>query len=245
MFDTHCHVDLYPDPMGVAQECESLGIHTIAVTSLPSHFKLAQTNLAGFKKLRPALGMHPLYADRHNAEFILFEKYFNDTSYIGEVGLDFSKEGIETKALQLDSFERVLKMAEGKGKLLSIHSRKAEAQVLELLRRYNIRSAIFHWYSGPLDLIREIQDAGYFFSVNPAMTRSRSGQETIKMMAPAQVLTESDGPFVDCKGRPCRPSDLALVTAHLASAWGMPKDEVQQKLNINLNNIIAGMQKSS
>lgn len=242
MFDTHCHVDLYPDPMSVAQECESLGIHTIAVTSLPSHFRLTQDNLGKFKKLRPALGMHPLYANRHVAEFELFEKYFDNTSYIGEVGLDFSKEGIATKIIQLNSFKRVLKMSEGKNKLFSIHSRKAEVEVLEALGRYNILSAIFHWYSGPVALIRAIQQAGYFFSVNPAMTLSKSGQEAIMAMDPDYVLTESDGPFISIKGRPCRPSDMGIVRAYLAAAWKVSENQAQQRLNNNLKNLIAGIQ---
>ena len=60
---------------------------------------------------------------------------------------------------------------------MSVHSRKAEKEVFELLQEYEIKNVIFHWYSGPLNLIDKIIDAGYYFSINEAMTVSISGRK--------------------------------------------------------------------
>lgn len=205
MIDTHCHIDLYDDPIQIIKECEHLGLMTIGMTNLPSHFKIGYKHLTNYKKVRLALGMHPLYADSHKKEIDLFIECLNKTSYIGEIGLDFSKEGVETKELQIETFKTILKLLKGKDKILSIHSRKAESEVLNFLVEYDIQSAIFHWYSGPIKLIDEIIKAGYFFSINPAMIKSKSGQEIIRRIPLTKVLTESDGPFIQHNGKSIKP----------------------------------------
>ncbi len=239
MFDVHCHVDLYPDPVLIAKECERLGINTIAVTNLPSHFMLGYSNLKGYKKIRVALGMHPLYAERHNSEFPLFLECLDKTSYVGEIGLDFSKDGIETKEIQLNTFKSILTAIQGNSKVLSIHSRKAENEVFNFLLEYNIRSAIFHWYSGPLQLINKIVDAGFFFSINSAMIKSKGGQEIIRRIPLSNILTESDGPFIEYNKRPVRPSDLNVVVTCLASVFEVTEQEIQKKINGNLQRLVS------
>ena len=57
-------------------------------------------------------------------------------------------------------------------KIISIHSRMAEREVLEILSKYNIATPIFHWYTGPLNLIPPIIELGAYFSINEAMTLS-------------------------------------------------------------------------
>ena len=97
IIDTHCHIDLYPNPRKVLQDCVKANITLLAMTNLPSHFEIGYSHFQSLRKIRLALGMHPLMADFHKKEFDLFLKNINKTSYIGEIGLDFSKEGIETE----------------------------------------------------------------------------------------------------------------------------------------------------
>jgi TatD DNase family protein len=78
-------------------------------------------------------------------------------------------------------------------KIVSLHSRRAEKEVLEVLKRYKIKNAIFHWYSVPLGLIQEIVDSGYYFSINPAMINSPNGRKIIDKVPITSVLTETDG----------------------------------------------------
>lgn len=243
MFDVHCHVDLYPNPLLIANECESLGINTIAMTNLPSHFKLGYNNLLPFKKIRLALGMHPLYANRHPEEFPLFRELISKTSYIGEIGLDFSKEGIATKSIQLSTFENILFELKGQKKILSLHSRNAESETLNLLLKYDIKSAIFHWYTGGLNLISEIAKAGYYFSINPAMIKSNRGQEIIKKIPSQNILTESDGPFIEHKGRSVKPSDLGVITSFLSLLWNMSVDDTQKLIDSNFKRLISSLSK--
>ena len=54
---------------------------------------------------------------------------------------------------------------------------------------------IFHWYSGPIDLIPSILAQGYYFSVNEAMCESKNGRAIIEKIPRERVLTETDAPY--------------------------------------------------
>lgn len=238
IIDTHCHIDLYPNPRKVLQDCVKADITVLAMTNLPSHFEMGYSHFQSLKKIRLALGMHPLMADLHKEEFDLFLNNINKTSYIGEVGLDFSKEGIATKDIQLDTFSKILKVASGQKKILSIHSRKAEKEVLELLLKNKIQSAIFHWYSGGLNLIDTIAEAGYFFSINPAMIKSMSGKKIISKIPRHLVLTETDGPFINENNFPIRPGQIKTVISYLANEWLLNEEDVKKMIRFNFHNLL-------
>lgn len=238
LIDTHCHLDLYKSPLSEVKECEKTEILTIGMTNLPSHFEIGFNHLVSFKKVRLALGMHPLYADFHYGELDKFIKNLSKTSYIGEIGLDFSKQGFKTKDIQLRTFQFILNQLQGKKKILSIHSRQAEKEVLNNLLEYNIPNAIFHWYSGPPTLIREIVKAGYYFSINPAMIISESGKKIINIVPIDRILTESDGPFIKVKGRDVKPKDVVEVIQYLSEIKEIDFSEMQNIIYTNFKNLI-------
>jgi TatD DNase family protein len=241
MIDTHCHIDLYDNPIEIANECEKMGIITIGMTNLPSHFEMGYKHLQSYRKVRLALGLHPLHAELHENELPGFLRNISNTSYIGEIGLDFSKEGVITKDIQSTTFKSILEALSGKKKLVSLHSRKAEKEVLQFLIQYNIKSAIFHWYTGPLSLIKKIIEAGFYFSLNPAMIKSKSGQAIIEQIPKQHVLTESDGPFIKYNGKPVKPYDVRLVISYLSQLWQLPEKAVQEKIDTNFKELITSL----
>jgi len=241
MLDTHCHIDLYKNPKLILELCENKKIIVFSMTNLPSHFEMGFPFFQSKKFVRISLGMHPLYAKLHEGEFLNFKKNLSKTSYIGEVGLDFSKEGIDTKEIQIQSFKNILTLVSGRKKILSIHSRKAEKEVLELLCKYVIKSAIFHWYSGGLGLIEKIVDAGYFFSINPAMIKSVSGRKIIAKIPKDKILTETDGPFINIGEKPINPGEVQSVIVYLAQLWNIPEAEVARIIYNNFKNLLANI----
>ena len=238
MIDTHCHIDLYNDPMAIALECERNGVITLAMTNLPSHFEMGYPHIKNLKKVRLALGMHPLYAEQHHNELIGFTRNLSKTSYIGEIGLDYSKKGIATKDLQLASFKCILKTIKKSNKILSIHSRKAEVDVLRLLLANQVTLAIFHWYTGPVNLIADIIEAGYYFSVNPAMIKSKSGQQIVGKIPLVNLLTESDGPFVVIDNKCIKPTDLHCLHQYLAGIHNLKADDIERHVYLNFQRMI-------
>jgi len=52
---------------------------------------------------------------------------------------------------------------------LNIHAAGTWKEVLEYLIKYDINRALIHWYTGPIDLVKEIERLGYYISINPAL----------------------------------------------------------------------------
>lgn len=195
IIDTHCHFDMMPNPEGYISAKEKAGDIVIGMTNLPSHFKMGQSHLIGYKHIRLALGLHPLLAAEDRKELTLFKRLVDQTSYIGEIGLDFSTEGIATKNEQISVLREVLATIKGKKKIVSVHSRNAEKELLDMLCEFEIKNVIFHWYSGPVDLIPAIIERGLYFSINESMCRSKNGQSIIGRIPREKILTETDAPY--------------------------------------------------
>ncbi len=241
MLDTHCHIDLYPNPIELIQNCENAGITLLGMTNLPSHFEMGYPHVISRKKVRLSLGLHPLYAKEHKKEWPLFLKNFSKTSYIGEIGLDFSSEGINTKVEQLISFNQILELLQNSNKIVSLHSRRAEKEILKLLLEYNVKNAIFHWYSGPLGLIDSIAESGYYFSINSAMTESENGVKIIKRIPINRILTETDGPFIKLDGRIVSPLDIVYIEKKIADIKNISHLKFSQVLKSNFKTIIGSI----
>ena len=238
MLDTHCHIDLYPNPLAIAKEVERRGILTIAVTNLPSHFEMGLPHLRGFRQIRPALGLHPLMAEHHERERRKFKQTFSKTSYIGEIGLDFSKVGRDTKDIQIESLRFVFKQIQDRPRFVSLHSRGAESKVLELLKEFNIQGAVFHWYSGSLTVLDQAVQSGHYFSINPAMIRSKNGRNIIDRIPLDRILTESDGPHIQLRNQSVRPINIKGVLEVLGDIWEMPFQETKEQVWSNFMKLL-------
>lgn len=231
MIDVHCHFDMAKNPEEYISDNEKHGIITIGMTNLPSHFQIGISHVKKYKYIRLALGLHPLKAEEHQKEFKNFQRFVNETSYIGEVGLDFSREGFSTKGIQIKSFEFVLNCIKEKPKIISLHSRRAEKETLEMLIGNKIDNAIFHWYSGSLSILRKIVTSHYFISINSAMIQSEHGKKIISEIPKELALTETDFPFI-------RQSNISLVIGYLSSLWGMSIIEVEKMIDGNLKRLL-------
>ena len=238
MLDSHCHLDRYPDAQSVAAEAARRGVFTVAVTNLPSHFRAGAPHVRRLPRVRLALGLHPLAAAEHEREISDFEACFGSTSFIGEVGLDYSRKGLDSKQRQLRSFRVVARLIGASPKVVSLHSRGAEEDVLSILHRFAVKRAIFHWYSGSLKTLEDIVRAGHLLSINPAMTRSAKGQEIIARIPKTQALSETDGPYVRVAGVPAKPWDAVVVEKHLAGIWGLATYQTRSQLWSNFLDLV-------
>ena len=234
MIDAHCHLDMYPDPYGTALLANRSGVLTVSVTQLPSGFEQAYPHVRPLRHIRLAVGLHPLMAIEHGRERELFVACLEKTSYVGEVGLDFSPEGLKTRELQMESFQFVLQHVRQSPKFISLHSRRAERIVLDLLEEAKVSPVVFHWYSGPQVQLERLLRLGHFCSVNPAMLRSEKGRAIIRSLPHDRLLTETDGPYVRIGQRPAVPTDVSVIEAFLVTNWRQSIEEVRQQIRRNL-----------
>jgi TatD DNase family protein len=230
--DTHCHLDLFSKPPQTLDEAPETVV--VVVTELPSRYRLQAVRFRVDKRVRVALGLHPLRAATAGAlEVGQLIRQLPTAEYVGEVGLDFSAHGKETKAEQLRVFDRLLAEPTLRHKVVSIHSRGAESVVLERLQAAGA-VGILHWYTGPLGLIDKALDAGLYFSINPAMLRSEKGRKVIAAVPFDRVLTESDGPFAKAHGHVAGPADMKRLVSDLADLWQTTPDSVRDQVYNNL-----------
>ena len=116
IIDTHCHFDMMPNPEWYIQNAERKGEIIIGMTNLPSHFEMGCVHVQNFRHIRLALGFHPQLAKESIDELVSFGKLVNKTSYIGEIGLDFSKNYVDSKEKQIYAFRSVLNYIKGDNK---------------------------------------------------------------------------------------------------------------------------------
>jgi TatD DNase family protein len=241
MLDCHCHLDRFEDPVRLAAQASARDVFIVAVTALPSHFQMGLSHVQKLNRVRLAIGLHPLAAAEHERERVLFCDLLPQTSFVGEVGLDFSREGRGTKQIQTDTFRLVAEKIAGSPKFISLHSRGAETAVLDTLTEFQVTHTVFHWFSGPLGVLDEVVRQGHFFSVNPAMTRSAKGKAIIERIPPERVLTETDGPYVDCCSEPAKPWHVECVEQFLSSTWNCTPDDARSRIWSNFRRLLANL----
>jgi TatD DNase family protein len=244
LVDTHCHFDLYPDPRQVLRETEDRHIYSIAVTNTPSVFPMMKELAAGCRYVRPALGLHPELAAERAAEVPLFARLLPETRYVGEVGLDYrTAAAARDRVQQRTVFASILRhCAAAGGRILTIHSRRAEADVIAAVREHQPGPFILHWYSGSHKTLHQAVDAGAFFSVNPAMMSSDKGRGLVAQMPRDRVLTESDGPFIRTATGAATPASTSTVCEQLGALWTMHQADAQHLIWKNFQRLLKGFE---
>lgn len=196
-FDTHMHFDLFKDRQKVIDYCNNNRIYTIAVTNLPNLYEKYYNQNIQSKYLKIALGFHPELVSEYKTQIKKFDQYATTTKYIGEVGLDYSSNDKENRNDQKIIFDRIVQTCNTFGdKVLTVHSRKAENDVLSILEN-NPNKIIMHWFSGSLKQQELALSNGYYFSINHQMLQSKNGRRIIDSIPIERILIESDAPFTN------------------------------------------------
>lgn len=243
--DSHCHLGRYEDPLAVLQRAEVAEVVTVAVTELPSEFQRLSLRLGTRRLVRLALGLHPLRAALASPmELALFARLLDRVEYVGEIGLDRSRDGHSSFPGQVKVFEHLLQQPRIKDKVLTVHSRGAEKETIERLASARA-TAILHWYSGGLKHIDNALAAGLWFSVNAAMLRSANGQKIIRALPMERVVTETDGPYASFRRRDSEPSDVPTIVEGLAGIWSEDRAGAQKRVFENMREIAATVRASS
>jgi TatD DNase family protein len=231
--DTHCHLHLYPEADTLADRITELDMHVNCVTTGVDDFIACYDRFDSRPTIRPSLGLFPGYIREEAAHVDRFLELMDHTQLIGEVGLDYVTEDAEDRKLQRDIFERILsKAAEAGDKIISIHSRRAASEVIEMIGDSFPGMAILHWFSGSES---DIQNAGpsVYFSVNTAMIKSERARRLVQCMDPTKVLLESDGPFITLDDDPVSPMDITRVAEYLSGIWQMSVEDTVMQIHNN------------
>ena len=193
LYDTHFHLDLQNDRAAAIREIENNQIYTIAVTNLPDLYR-KETAEINSKYIRFALGFHPELVHQFKKQIPLMWELLTEARYVGEVGLDFVDKTY--KAEQIAFFSELIERCRyHDNKILTIHSRQAVREILDIIGDDFKFKPILHWFSGNTSELQEAVEKGFFFSVNGAMLATKKAVKLLDIIPKERVLIETDSPF--------------------------------------------------
>jgi TatD DNase family protein len=218
LHDTHFHLDLFENPKEIFDQIEKEKIYTIAVTNVPAVFDHTYSLVKESKYVRAGLGLHPELAFQQKHQLGLFLDLLDRTRYIGEIGLDNYNKTSADYSTQKHIFEQIIFACNAAGKkILTVHSRRAEKDVISIIGPDFSGKVILHWYSGSSKEIERALSYGFYFSINYAMTQSENGKKIINHIPIERILLETDGPFIKVGNKPSTPLITSLILREVVS----------------------------
>jgi len=246
VWDTHAHLT---DP-GLEKHLDKLlvethdagvhGIINIAVDPETSRKALRQVERAP-DRLRVTVGLHPHEASRFNSDTIQDLKSLaceDPVVAIGEIGLDYHYFRSE-QTCQLKAFKSQMEMASELNRPVVIHSRKAEAEVADILEemRDGLTGGVLHCYTGRKEEAGRVLDLGFYISFTGIVTFGDTGMDELVRFVPLEkILLETDSPYlapVPYRGKINSPSYLPIIAEKLAALKGVSNEELISETSNN------------
>jgi TatD DNase family protein len=186
----------------------------------------------------PAIGLHPwrLAAENIDSTLAQIEGRIDRCIALGEVGLDYKVK--VKKALQWRVFEEILQLAARWDKAVIVHCRFSHARAHRMVQAAGVRCAVFHWYSGPSEILQRILADGYYISATPALAYSPPHRRAAALAPLDRILIETDSP-VAYRGVPSQPAHLRATLAALSRLKRVPEHTLAQHTIANTRRLLA------
>ncbi len=235
IYDMHCHLYKFDDSEinEILRKDKELMIVAVSddLNSLKRTLEIYQQYP---ERVIVCAGFHPWNVGKvplAEINEILRIVYRRDIVCLGEVGLD-RKFVPKTINDQYMVFRKFLEASKELGVMLNIHAPNAWKEALDLLQKYDIEKAMFHWYTGPIDLIDVIGELGYRISINPAIEIQKKHQNVAKKASLRYIVLESDGPY-EYRGLRLTPLMVREAAREVAKIKNVGLDEVLEKALAN------------
>ena len=229
LIDTHAPLAEVQGPEEALKRAQDAGVQAVVGvgTDLPSNEKILHLAARFPNFVLPAVGLHPWRLEGIDAEanFGFIEKEIPRCVALGEVGLDFALKTPREK--QEEVLQGLLKIAFREKKPVLLHARRAWAEALRILKMRPVERAIFHWYSGPLDILQQVFAQGYWVSATPAVAYSAKHRLAIQAAPLDQLVLETDAPEAYL-GIKSEPKDLLKTLQSVSELKGRSPAEIAQ-----------------
>lgn len=242
IFDTHAHYDddrFAPDRGELLSGMNGNGIGRII--NVGASFEGCKNSLTLAQEhdfIYAALGVHPSdIADLTEESCEWIRQHLSEPKVVavGEIGLDYywDKEP-EVQARQREWFRYQLQLAKESALPVSIHSREAAADTMEIMKEAAADGipGVIHCYSYSKEQALEYIDMGYYIGVGGVVTfkNARKLKETVEAIPLECILLETDCPYMAPEpNRGKRNSSLYLtyVADAIAGLKGVTPEEVK------------------
>ena len=234
LVDCHAHLEELEAPEAAIERAGRSGVVFIVGVGMDEESNRRILSLSGHYSevtVLPALGIHPWSLKERNLEGSLefIKNNIGKAVAVGEVGLDFwlkeARKDASHRRRQEEIFRRLLSLGREFSKPVIIHARGAWEECLRLAVEERVNQAVFHWFSGPLEVLRKALDHGYLISATPAARYSEKHQSAIREAPLGKILLETDCP-VTYEGRTSEPADVVRTLQAVAAIKQISEAEV-------------------
>lgn len=221
LIDSHAHLGKLNNIDSAIRKARSVGVYDILcvstdLDSCKKCLKIAEEN----SSIHAALGIHPnnIDLDELNESIEYVTSNIGKLSAIGEIGLDYARvKDAHERDIQKRIFTKMLNIARENELPVSIHSRAAHKEAYRLVKERGPPQGVFHWYDGPLDVLRNILEEEYYVSATPAIGYSTIHRSALEHAPLDRVLIETDSPvYIRGLDKKAEPADV-YYTAHKLS----------------------------
>lgn len=153
---------------------------------------------------------------------------------IGEIGLDYYWEENEPREIQKKIFCQQIELAKAYDLPIIIHDREAHGDMLELFQKEITGvQAVFHCFSGSLEMAKELAKRGYYFGFGGTSTYKNANKvrEVMKYVPRELILFETDCPYltpVPFRGKRNNPGYVEYSARNAAQVLGLEFEELAE-----------------
>ena len=245
VIDTHTHLDaeeFNEDRAEAFARAREAGVGKVflpAIDVKTTHAVLALSReYPGYAY--PMIGLHPeeMKADWKEQLAELRKMQISDFIAIGEIGLDYYWSR-EFEHEQLEAFEEQVKWAIETRLPLMIHCRKAQNEMVHLLRQYqkDLPGGVFHCFTGNQKEAEELLSFDNFVLGIGGVSTFKSShlREDLPAVVPMnRIVLETDSPYmapVPFRGKRNESAFVLEVLKTLAKAYGVSEEEFAKQTN--------------
>ena len=151
---------------------------------------------------------------------------------IGEIGLDYYWKENEPREVQKRIFCEQVDLAKQFDLPIIIHDRDAHGDMLELFQKEITGvQAVFHCFSGSLEMAKELAKRGYYFGFGGTSTykNAQKVREVMQYIPKELLLFETDCPYltpVPFRGKRNNPGYVEYTARNAAEVLGMEFKEL-------------------
>jgi len=181
------------------------------------------------------LGVHPHDSSKLTDKGLMeLEKMLSHEKAValGEIGLDYYYDNSE-RDVQRYWFAQQAELAKSLKCPISVHTRDAMEDTLNILKAHGGGDGIIHCYSGSVESAKILLNMGYYISFAGPVTfkNANTALDVIRYVPNDRMLIETDSPYlapVPHRGKRNCPLYVREVAAKIAEIKGMDFEEVAE-----------------
>lgn len=246
MIDTHVHLndDAYKENLfEIIEAANNNDVNKMIVIGCDYKSSLKAIEIAQkYENVYAMVGLHPSDVDKEIDKDLNWLKQLlkeDKVIGIGEIGIDlyWTK---ENKDLQIEFFEKQLKLSLEYNLPVSIHSRDAIELTYQILSKNNYKGVI-HCFSGSLEMANKFIKLGYLIGIGGVVTfKNTNLKEVVKNIPMESIITETDGPYLaptPFRGKMNKPEYIKLIVEEIALLKSLSCKEVEQQVDENVKKL--------